>query len=75
MIYYTNSDIIPEIKIYITKDKEKPKGFKKFLQIFPFIIIVIHLFLVIFKSLPIYFYKLILYLSAINSIYYKTIKR
>ena len=50
-----------EIEIYKNNDNIISKGFIKFLELLPFIIIFIHLFLVIFNSIPIYFYKLILY--------------
>ena len=63
----SDNNNIPEINIYIIKDNKKSKGFKKFLQFLPFIIIFIHLFLIIFKSLPIYFYKLLLYIFFCKS--------
>ena len=51
-----------EIKIYkINDNNKKSEGFLKFLEWLPFIIIFIHLFFVIFNPIPIYFYKLIIY--------------
>ena len=50
-----------KIKVYMSNDNKKSRGFKKFLQYLPFIIILIHIILVIFNSIPIYFYKLFLY--------------
>ena len=58
-----------EIEIYKNDDNIKSKGFIKFLELLPFIIIFIHLFLVIFNSIPIYFYKLILYVFFCNQNY------
>ena len=55
-----SDDILPKITIYKPSDIKRSEGFIKFLQLLPFIIISIHLFLIIFKSIPIYFYKLIL---------------
>ena len=50
-----------KIKVYMNNDNKKSSGFKKFLQYLPFIIILIHIILVIFNSIPIYLYKLFLY--------------
>ena len=57
----------PKIKIYTINDNIKSKGFIKFLQYIPFIIICIHVFFVIFNSIPIHFYKLILYIFFCKS--------
>ena len=55
-----NNNDNPEIKIYILNNNIKSKGFIKFLEILPFIIILIHIFFTIFSSIPIFIYKLIL---------------
>ena len=63
-IHYVNNDnedILPKITIYKPNEIERSKGFIKFLQLLPSIIIFLHLILVIFNSIPIYFYKFILY--------------
>ena len=51
-----------EMKIYkIDNNVVKSKGFLKFLQWLPFVIIFIHFIFVIFNSVPKHFYKLIVY--------------
>ena len=62
-----NNDKYPEIKIFTINDNRKSKGFIKFVQYLPFIIICIHIFFVIFNSIPIYFYKLFLYIFCCKS--------
>ena len=62
-----NNQNYPKIQIYTTNDHIKSKGFIKFLQYLPFIIICIHIFFVIFNSIPIYFYKLILFIFFCKS--------
>jgi hypothetical protein len=57
----TNNIKKPELKIYMINENNKSEGFIKFLEILPFIIILIHIIFVIFSSIPIYFYKFILY--------------
>ena len=49
------------IKIYKMNDNKKSEGFMKFLEWLPFIIMFIHLFFVLFNSIPIYFYKMIIF--------------
>jgi len=55
-------DFLPEIQIYKFSDNIKSEGFIKFLQLLPFIIICIHLIFVIFNSIPLYIYKIILFI-------------
>jgi len=50
-----------ELKIYMINENNKSEGFIKFLEILPLIIILFHMLFVIFSSIPIYFYKFILY--------------
>ena len=57
----TENEVGLGIKIFKINDYKKSEGFIKFLEWLPFIIIFIHLFFVIFNSIPIYFYKLIIY--------------
>ena len=53
------NNIIPEIKIY-PLNENLSHGIIKFLEYIPFIIILIHLFFIIFKNFPIYFYNFII---------------
>ena len=43
------------------KDSEKSKGFVKFLELLPFIIVCLQLIFILFNSLPMYVYKCFLY--------------
>ena len=56
-----SSDKEFEMKIYKIDNNLKSEGFIQFLQWLPFTIILIHFIFVIFNSIPIYFYKLIVY--------------
>ena len=49
------------IKIYKMNDNKKSEGFIKFLEWLPFIIMFIHFFFVLFNSIPVYFYKIIIF--------------
>lgn len=51
-----------ELKIYKIDGSIKTNGFLGFLELIPFIIILIHLFFIIFNSVPIYFYKFVLFI-------------
>ena len=57
----TNNIKKPELKIYMINENNKSEGFIKFLEILPFIIIIIQIIFAVFSSIPIYFYKFILY--------------
>ena len=51
-----------EIKVYKTDDNLKTKDFIKYLELLPFLIMFIHLFFIIFNSIPIFLYKLIIFI-------------
>ena len=57
----TNNIKKPELKIYMINENNKSEGFIKFLEILPFIIIFIQIIFAVFSSIPINFYKFILY--------------
>ena len=56
----------PDVKIYILNDQNRSEGFLKFLELLPFIIILIHIIFAIFNSIPIYCYKFIIYIIYCN---------
>ena len=49
------------IKIYRMNDSAKAKGFVKFLELLPFIIICLQIIFIIFNSIPMYVYRCLLY--------------
>jgi hypothetical protein len=55
------------MKIFRMDDNIKSKGFIKFLELIPFIIICIHISFIIFKFIPVYLYKLILFIFCCKS--------
>ena len=60
-------DIISKIELFNLKNSNKSNGFIKFLEYLPFIIILIHLFFVIFNKLPLYIYNCSLYIFCCNN--------
>ena len=62
----TGVNIQPDIKIYILNDQNRSEGFLKFLELLPFIIILIHIIFAIFNSIPIYCYKFIISILYCN---------
>jgi hypothetical protein len=56
----------PDVKIYILNDQNRAEGFLKFLELLPFIIIFIHIIFATFNSIPIYCYKLVIYILFCN---------
>ena len=64
---------IPEIKIYLM-DNTKSSGLITFLKYIPFIIILIHIFLILFKNFPIHLYNSIIYLFCCKPDYRIIIK-
>ena len=62
----TSNNTQPDVKIYILNDRNKSEGFLKFLELLPFIIIFIHIIFALFNSIPIYCYKLIIYILYCN---------
>ena len=51
-----------ELKIFKIDDVLKSQGFLGFLELLPFIIILVHLFFIIFNSIPLYIYKIIVFI-------------
>ena len=62
----TSVNTQPDLKIYILNDQNRSEGFLKFLELLPLIIIFIHIIFAIFNSIPIYCYKLIIYILYCN---------
>ena len=62
-----------EIKIY-SMDNTKSSGFITFLKYIPFIIILVHIFLILFKNFPIHLYNFIIYLICCKPDYRILIK-
>ena len=63
----------PEIKIY-SMNKTKSSGFITFLKYITFIIIIVHIFLILFKNFPIHLYNCIIYLFCCKPDYRIIIK-
>ena len=60
-------DIISKIEVFNLKNNNESNGFIKFLEYLPLIIILIHLFFVIFNNLPLYLYNCSLYIFCCNN--------